>query len=440
MSFETEFFGPGNRLRWEAIQARTLSPDIQLRLGPFLEDFESNLEVLALPCVREDGRVQWYIVCQSARATRVARDEVRAFLGPSYSDFEGKPKPLDPNDPVEAAVLAEYGENAFRIAIGSREILDAARERLRLMIQMQGERPTRYAKRIRAVGRILRDFEYALLAADGVTAEECIEELRAAGKLSASNLLFLEVRRLAACGKWDAVLALPELDTLLAIARPRRVTEALIRAVYGSRLRGFEEANRPNEALRAFVRRSSSVFGTSTRRVRGSPAGKSTQAFSLLQPNRLMGDKRPSIESLNVTPEAPLSALILKQFAVQIAPAEQATYAALLATARAAFGDADVDRAFELSIKLPPSFDRAALLLRCARDMGTLAAAQAAIASLETLSERDQKRVDQHIVLGRIRDDLALLSANNSAGAPEATIAQDIPEGLDCLAETAYRC
>ena len=78
------------------------------------------------------------------------------------------------------------------------------------------------------------------------------EELRAAGKLSASNLLFLEVRRLAACGKWDAVLALPELDTLLAITRPRRVTEALIRAVYGSRLRGFEEANRPNEAFARF--------------------------------------------------------------------------------------------------------------------------------------------------------------------------------------------
>ena len=117
----------------------------------------------------------------------------------------------------------------------------------------------------------------------------------------------------------------------------------------------------------------------------------------------------------------------LEAIAVQIAPAEQAPYAALLVAARAAFGEADVDRAFELSIKLPPSFDRAALLLRCARDMGTLAAAQAAIASLETLSEKDQKRVGQHIVLGRIRDDLAQLSANNSAEAPEATIAQDIP-------------
>jgi hypothetical protein len=427
MSFETEFFGPGNRLRWEAIQANTLSPDIQLRLGPFLEDLQSNLEVLALPCVREDGRVQWYIVCQSPRVTRVARDEVRAFLGPTYSDFEGKSKPLDPNDPVEAAVLTEYGENAFWIAIGSRHIIDAARERLRLMIQIQGERPTRYAKRIRAVGRILRDFEYALLAADGVTAEECIEELRAAGKLSASNLLFLEIRRLAACGNWDAVLALPELDSLLAIARPRRVTEALIRAVYCSRLRGFEKENRPAEAVAHFR---SEIFDSfrDLYKTRASLAGWEVDASFLLVAVQSREGRQEAVNSILERYSAgSAQRAYLEAIAEQIAPTEQAPHTALLATARAAFAEADIDRAFELSIKLPPSFDRAALLLRCARDMGTLAAAKAAIASLDTLSEKDRGRVDRHIVLGRIRDDLTQLSANDSAGSPEATIARDIP-------------
>jgi len=427
MSFETEFFGPGNRLRWEAIQANTLSPEIRQRLGPFLEDFASNLEVLALPCVREDGRVQWYIVCRSPRVTRVARDEVRAFLGPTYSDFEGKPKPLDPNDPVEAAVLAEYGENAFRIAIGSREILDVARERLRLMIQIQGERPTRYAKRIRAVGRILRDFEYALLVADGVTAEECIEELRAAGKLSASNLLFLEIRRLATCGNWDAILALPELDTLLAIARPRRVTEALIRAVYNSRLRGFEEENQPKEAFSRFRTEIFERF-RDLYKTRASLAGWEVDASFLLVAAQSHEGRQGAVNQiLERYPGGSTQRTYLEAIAGQITTTEQAPHSALLATARAAFSEADIDRAFELSIKLPPSFDRSALLLRCARDMGTLATAEAAIASLETLSEKDQKRVDQHVVLGKIRDDLAQLSANDSAGSPESAIAAEIP-------------
>ena len=427
MSFEAEFFGPGNRLRWEAIQANTLSAEIQQRLGPFLEDLRRNPQVLALPCVRHDGRVQWYVVCQSPRATRVARDEVRAFLGPTYSDFEGKPKPLDPSDPVEAAILAKYGDNAFRITIGNPQILDAARERLRLMTQVQVERPTRYAKRIRAVGRILRDFEYALLAADGVTAEECIEELRAAGKLSASNLLFLEIRRLTTCGNWDAVLALPELDTLLAIARPRRVTEALICAVYRLHLRGFEEENRPAEAVAHFR---SEIFDRfrDLYRSRANLAGWEVDASFLMVAAQSNEGRREAVAAtLDRYAVGSTQRGYLEAVAKQIAPSGPTPHATLLAVARTAFAEADVDRAFELSIMLPSSFDRSALLLRCARDMGTLAAAQAAIGSLDALSEIDKKRLDQHLVLGRIRDSLEQLSAIEEAGAPEAIVAADIP-------------
>lgn len=237
MSFETEFFGPGNRLRWDAIQAGSLSPDVQQRLGPFLEDFTRNPEVVALPRVRDDGRVQWYILCRSSRAARFARDEIRGFLGPTYSDYQGRPTVLDPQDTVEAAVLARYGNNAFRIEVPRRELFDTARERLSLLISLRNERPTRYARRIRAAGRVLREFEYALLAGTGPAAADCIEELRSSGHLSAANLLFLEVRRLAAGGHWDAILALPELEALLAMVRPRRVTEVLVRAVYAARLR-----------------------------------------------------------------------------------------------------------------------------------------------------------------------------------------------------------
>lgn len=427
MNFETEFFGPGNRLRWKAIQANSLSPDIQKKLGPFLEDLQRNPEVLVLPRVREDGRVQWYIICQSPRTTRVARDEVRAFLGPTYSDFDGKPRPLDPSDPVEAAILAKYGDNAFRIAIGNQQILDVARERLRLMIQVRSERPTRYAKRVRAVGRILRDFEYALLAVDGVTAKECIEELRAAGKLSASNLLFLEIRRLTACAHWDAVLALPELDSLLAIARPRRVTESLVRAVYCSRLRGFEEENQPAEAVAHFR---SEIFDRfrDLYKTRASLAGWEVDASFLMAGAQLHEGRKEAIKAtLERYPAGSAQRAYLEAIVERIEPSGPALHSELIATARSAFAEADIDRAYELSIKLPASFDRSALLLRCARDMGTLSAAQAAIESLDTLSEVDRKRLDQHLVLGRIRDSLTQLSAIDAAGAPETTVAADIP-------------
>ena len=69
---------------------------------------------------------------------------------------------------------------------------------------------------------------------DETAAHRLIDELRSSGHLGATNLLFLEVRCLAAGGYWDAILALPELDALIAMPRPRRVTDALIGAVYRS--------------------------------------------------------------------------------------------------------------------------------------------------------------------------------------------------------------
>src|SRR5262249_15607122 len=79
-----------------------------------------------------------------------------------------------------------------------------------------------------------------------------IEELRNTGGLGSANLLFLEIRRLASANRWDAILALPELDSVLSIVRPRRVTEALIRSVYAARLQQFEEAERVTQALECF--------------------------------------------------------------------------------------------------------------------------------------------------------------------------------------------
>ena len=68
MSFEETFFGPGNRLRWEAIQSGALSQDVQDRLGPFLDELHVDADVLTLPRVLDSGQVQWYVLCSSARA------------------------------------------------------------------------------------------------------------------------------------------------------------------------------------------------------------------------------------------------------------------------------------------------------------------------------------------------------------------------------------
>lgn len=427
MTFEEAFFGPGNRLSWDAIQAGSLPRDVQDRLGPFLDDLRRNPEVLVLPRVREDGLVQWYVLCSSPRATRIARDEVRAFLGPTYCDCDGRLSRLDSNDSVEASVLARCGNNAFRLDVSERALLDIARERLRLLIRLRRERPERHARRLRAVGRVLREFEYALLARDETAARDLIDELRSSGHLGATNIVFLEVRRLAAGGHADAILALPELDALLAMPRPRRVTEALIGAVYGSRLQEFEEGQRAAAALDRFrleiLPRFRDLYRSSA-----SLSGYEVDVSFMLAALASVPARRDAAEAIPAgypsgsSQRAYLSALA----ELGGAPVLQAETNSL-AEARAAFGDANIDRAYRLAIALPRSFERAAIVLRCARDMGTLSAAEVALESVENLSADDRSRLDQNAVLGGIVDSLRQLSAAGVPGPSTPSVVVELP-------------
>jgi len=435
VSFESEFFGPGNRLKWDAIGAGSLTPDAQKRLAPFIEQLQGRPDVLVLPCVRDDGRVQWYVLCESPRAGRIARDELRGFLGATYSNFEGRPTTLNPNDPVEAAVLRRCGADAFRVDVPDPKMFDVARERLQLYVRLRKERPNRYAQRVRPVGRILRDFEYALSTQQESFAAECIEELRITGGLSAANLLFLEIRRLAAGNRWDAILATPELDSLLSIVRPRRVTEALIRAVYTARLQQFEKDGRAEEAVEYFRSDIQDRF-RDLYKTRANISGYEIDASFLLVA-AVSTSGRPEIVEATLSKYPPNSPefSFLSKIAALIAPGLLPAQSTLLGDARAAFAEADVDRAYGLANQLPISFDRCALLLRCAQDMGSLAAAKVALASLEGLPAEDRLRLSRHAGLSRIHDSLVEVMARGLTAPPAFEIPSTWQMWLNRLAK-----
>jgi len=158
---------------------------------------------------------------------------------------------LNSNDSIDAVVLKEYGLNAFKLEVPYR-LRGAARNRLANYLALRIERPNRLTLLIRTAGQILKDFEYALLAGSAPDASARIDELRSGGYLSATNILFLEVRALAAKRDWDAIVKHRDLGSLLAIQRPLRVTEAVVKAAYNVNVKRFEEANDPDGALAAF--------------------------------------------------------------------------------------------------------------------------------------------------------------------------------------------
>ena len=398
MSFEEQFFGPGNRLSWDTIAGGRLPPDTQRRLGPFLEDFRRNLPYSVLPRVLPDGRVRWYVLCSSPRAARIARDELRAFLGQSYSDFEGRPPILDRSDPIDTAVIAQYGSNVFKIEIPNRDLIELARERLRLLIQLRQERPSRTSSVPRAVGRILRDFEYALLARDLATAGELINELRSAGHLDAINLLYLEVRRLGAGEAWSQMLALAGLDSLLRTRRPRRVTEAIISAVYHVHLVNYVAAAEAEAAVTQFraevAPRFSSLYGTQDGLNGFEVAASFLVAAIAAEPQRVL-----LAESLLATrPLGPVEQRFFDAIAFLLR-APRAQSAADLDRAAVAFSIGEIDSAFQLAREQPSSPRRAALLLRCAREIETLEATRIALQALGELSDAERTALSRSVVL-----------------------------------------
>ena len=231
MSFESRFFGPGNGISWEKISDGSLSAAEQQSLQPFLDSLRGNADVAILPRAQGGQPIVWYVLCRSARISRFVRDELRGFIGATYSDVRIDSTALSPSDLIEAAVLENYGLNAFKFEVPF-DLRKPARERLANYLALRVERPNRLTLLIRTAGQILKDFEYALLAGRVQDASALVEELRSGGYLSATNVLFLEVRALAANRDWNAILNHRDFGSLLAIQRPLRVTEALVKAIY----------------------------------------------------------------------------------------------------------------------------------------------------------------------------------------------------------------
>jgi hypothetical protein len=428
VSFEERFFGPGNAIRFSRGDTGSLNAQTAARLQPFLDEYRRGVDVCTLPRVDAEGSTTWYVLCRTAREERLARHEVRAFVGPSYSLFDGQSRELVASDGVEAAVLDHWGTTSFLVEVPStgssaHANREKARERLSLWLRLRRERPVRVGARARPTGRILRDFEYAVLAGDDATAVACIEELRSFGRLDARNLRFLEVRRLASGEQWDAIRNLPEFDSLLAVRRPRRATEALIESIYFTELAVFERNRDPSEALVHFRQQVRPLFGDLYRSRRGLSADNGAVAASFVLMALTDEPPRPDAAGTIIDGFAGPTAVRTWLESVAAAGSELAPKATevmpltpSIGLARAAFAAGDVDRAVDLAAALEPSFDQASLLLRCATEIGTVDLAQCGADAVKRLDETTRTALVSHPRVGRIYADVLEL-----IGAAQAT-------------------
>jgi hypothetical protein len=253
-SFLQAFFGPGNAIKLSDIRSGRLAEAQASYLRLWLPDLEKDeLTPVVLPRKMDDsGDTVWYALAFNEQQLRSLRNELHAAVGATYTDFAGQDPDLELADAVETAALAFVGPQGgiFRFSVpdgGHRGEVRRSLERLR---QLWGRRPTRTEDVPRPTGRILRDFHQALNAHDGDEADAYLMELKAKGRLSTVNLLFLRVERYARLREWEQLLRLEDLPRLVGTRRPPRVSDALANAYYSERLASIED--NPSELLEAF--------------------------------------------------------------------------------------------------------------------------------------------------------------------------------------------
>ena len=219
------------------------------------------------------------------RWLRRTQSELVAFIGPTYGRWDGIRATLRSSDPVEAAVRDFCDGRAIRFqTLGSAEFKECWAA-IQVMRRVWAQRPVQRAEQIRTGASLVREFQLASAAGDTRTAAEALEELRRRGLLGAENLRFLEIRHLAAQGRWTEVATAGDIRDLARIRRPWLVTEDILTALYRTHMKAFESdggAGPAIEATRELVAQLPEFF-SSRGPLRSSDVVK-LFAFSSLQP------------------------------------------------------------------------------------------------------------------------------------------------------------
>ncbi len=376
------FFDGDNRLHWSALQdpSHAWSPHV-LPWVDLVQDDDSDLPVV-LPRMDADDQPSWYCAGRSARGALRLREALQAFIGPSYSDFDGRPYELHADDPVEAAFAEGAIAPAYCIHASNPADVLRIQRALELYLGLLQRMPKQERHTRRPLGALRAELDRAVAAGDEAEAGRLMERIRGIGRLDAENLLYLEVGVRAGFGQWREIAEDGALLTQLTGLRlPPRVLADVHEALYRLHVEPSEDASAPDRALAAFraagLARRSSLFGV----WRGLRSARVLKAFFLYELARedvadpCLAKLAAELEQLD---DAFAHAL------VGLRPATGPTPAAdPMSEAGTAFDDFEFDRALELYLQAPPSRKRLSRLILCAEDVATVEAAKRVIEAIE---------------------------------------------------------
>ncbi|MFF7458665.1 protein DpdD [Kitasatospora sp. NPDC008115] len=248
-----EFFGTHNEI--------SLRQALQPEMTAFLESQMDAIEKGGIGFLprRATSRLWWYGFTPTPDRKRELLTLLNWWIGPTFSDLPARHGSLDPTDAFDTA-LDEGKVLRFEVLpqrTANQENAARARDSVRASLWRLGRlvngRPPSEFDAPRSTVEVLDDLGHAISAQDRSIALACLRELEATADLDQSNMAFLRLRAFAGFQDWKSLLADRDLEHVLAMRRPAKVSLAIQQAVYASRLATHDQAGREQDLLDALA-------------------------------------------------------------------------------------------------------------------------------------------------------------------------------------------
>lgn len=173
----------------------------------------------------------FYGAAQSQAQWRRLRPLLKAFVGPTLTNFAGEVSALDPSLRHER-ILGTAGLAAVARMVPASGTASSTERALNRLVALVAKTPPDAEPPMETTGRILARIQDHLNALAIGDAWQLLDRCRSEHRLDALNLKFLEVEILATARDWRGISELKGFDDLFRTRRPPAVTSALLESIY----------------------------------------------------------------------------------------------------------------------------------------------------------------------------------------------------------------
>lgn len=399
---------------------------------------------MILPRVTESNHIYWYAIAFNEAQAEQLRGDLMAFVGSAGTQFQGQRYNLSDSDRADSALLDWIGGQwAYRLPVyrSRNKEVRRALERLRAIWKLK---PQLKSTLLRTTEALIREFFLSLTNGSESSAGHILDELKGSGRLSAENVVFLEIEMLAAFGRWGAIAQHSQLTHLKSMQRPRHVTELLVEALWQDELSSYVDAGDVAGALDYYR----TDFGVRYRSLLKTPGGSTKDSVLMTFLLAAVGDEHPRFEQIPKLLgrlDGSQYFAFAQELAAQVKLPESPKVEIELPTitrAKQAFDRYDFNTAWEKLLLVDATVDSIRLMLACVEEFDTLESALIVQQRFEVLDQASQELALKHKSHQRLWEIVEELTGDGAEESPsnwnewfEALNAGNL--GSDCLLRLA---